>query len=240
MVFAYGPPVEETGPDGKGSILAGKDLMTEYPAYRRLEGEYTLEGIPYTLDAIQGAADFDTPSAGVEAAIKLISRLKFRERLLSPERRAGTRILIHEPNQGHFPVWLTRYLGQEPSDPWVFSGRNILALEASRHNFIKNNALLPPEITLAVDPALGTEALGEGAFIFIAAFPETVPKTNRTAAYWSGIRWLLRPGGSFLMVLPSLQAGIFDRAKPGGFIRLGEIKRRGYRALAYHHVSLTP
>jgi hypothetical protein len=205
-----------------------------------MEGEYTLEGISYTLDAIQGTADFDTPSAGVEAAIKLINRLKLQERFFSPERCAETRILIHEPNQGHFPVWLTRYLGQEPSGPWVFSGRNILALEASRHNFIKNSALLPPEITPAVDPALGTEALGEGAFTFIAAFPETVPKTNRTAAYWSGIRRLLRLGGSFLMVLPSLQAGTFDRTKPRGFTRLGEIKRRGYRALAYHHISLTP
>ncbi|MFP3090989.1 class I SAM-dependent methyltransferase [Treponema sp. TIM-1] len=233
VVFAYGPSAKETGPDRKGPITAGIDLMAEYPAYQRRRGTYTLEGISYTLDSIQGAADFDTPSAAVETTVKLACRLKLRERLLSPERRAGGGILIHEPDQGHFPLWFAHYLGEASPGPWVFLGRNVLALEASRHNFFHDRALTLQEIVPAVDPALGTAALGTEAFSFIAAFPETVPQTNRNAAYWTGIRRLLSPGGIFLMALPSPQAALFDRRKPEGFTRLGDLKRRGYRALAY-------
>jgi hypothetical protein len=234
VVFAYGPPAKEPGPDRKGPIMAGKDLMAQYPVYQRRRGAYTLEGISYTLDSIQGAADFDTPSAAVETAVKLALRLKLRDRLFSPDRRAGGGILIHEPDQGHFPLWFARYLGERiPGGPWVFSGRNILALEASRHNFSQFRTVTMPEIVPAVDPALGTTTLEAGMFSFIAAFPETVPQSNRTAAYWAGIRHLLGPGGIFLMALPSPQAAFFDRKKPAGFTRLGDLKRRGYRVLAY-------
>jgi SAM-dependent methyltransferase len=232
-VFAYGPPARETGPDRKGPIAAGVDLMAEYPVYQRKRGTYTLGGISYTLDAIQGGAGFDTPSAAVEAAIKLASRLKLRERVSPPGDRAGMGRLIHEPDQGHFPLWFARYLGEENPGPWVFSGRNVLTLEASRHNFVKNGGPVIPETTPAVEPALGTDSLGSGALSFIAAFPEIVPKTDRIAAYWVGIGRLLCPGGVLLMALPSLQAGTFDRIKPEGFTRLGDIKRQGYRVLGY-------
>ncbi|MDR2630530.1 MAG: methyltransferase [Spirochaetaceae bacterium] len=238
-VFAYGPPVGETGPDRKGPLEAVLDLMTEYPAYHRRRGSYTLEGISYTLDSIQGVADFDTPSAAVETAVKLAGRLKLRERLtpfpqlLSPVHPAGGGILIHEPDQGHFPLWFAHYLGEEIPGPWVFSGRNVLALEASRHNFRQYRALTIPRLIPAVDPALGTTPLGAGGFRFIAAFPEMVPQTTRTAAFWAGLCRLLSPGGVFLMALPALQAADFDRRKPEGFTRLGDLKRRGCRVLAY-------
>lgn len=230
-VFAYGPPSRETGPDRKGPIAPGVDLMAEYPAYQRKGRAYTLGGISYALDAIQGAADFDTPSAAVEAAIKLMGRLKLRERGFPPGGRAG--ILIHEPDQGHFPLWFARYLGEENPGPWVFSGRNVLALEASRHNFIKGGGPAIPETVPAVEPALGTDSLGSGSFSFIAAFPEIVPETDRIAAYWVGMGRLLCPEGVLLMALPSPHAGVFDRIKPEGFIRLGDIKRQGYRVLGY-------
>jgi hypothetical protein len=233
VVFAYGSPVRETRPGRTGPLTAKLDLMAEYPAYQRRRGTYTLEGISYTLDSIQGTADFDTPSAAVETAVKLAGRLKLRERLLSPDRHAGGGILIHEPDQGHFPLWFARYLGISSPGPWVFSGRNVLALEASRHNFFQDRAWIVPKLVPAVDPALGTAALEAESFRFIAAFPETVPQTNRTAAYWAGIRRLLGPGGIFLMALPSPQALFFDRKKPEGFTRLGDLKRRGYRVLAY-------
>jgi hypothetical protein len=233
VVFAYGPPAGEIEPDRRGPLTAGCDLMTTYPAYQRRRGTYTLEGISYSLDSIQGVPDFDTPSAAVETAVKLAGRLKLRERLVSPDCRSGGGILIHEPDQGHFPRWLAYYLGEKSPGPWVFSGRNILALEASRHNFLPYRSSAVPEIVPAVDPALGTEALETERFSFIAAFPETVPQTNRIAAYWTGIRRLLAPGGIFFMALPSPQAALFDRKRADGFTRLGDVKRRGYRVLAY-------
>jgi hypothetical protein len=247
-VFAYGAPAEGAFPvpfGGResGPIRAEADLLAEYPAYMRGRGDYALEGCSYSLDAVQGAADFDRPSIAVKTAAALASRLRFRERL-APEggRSAGPPLLVHEPDQGHFPVWLARCLGEMlPGEelprehlPWVFSGRNILALGAARHNFLGNGGKEPPRIVPAADLALGEERLAEaGPFGLIAAFPEPVPGAGRAAASWAAARRLLLPGGILLISLPALQAAEFDRIKPPGFIRLGDLKRRGHRALAY-------
>jgi hypothetical protein len=209
-----------------------------------------MEGIPYHIDAFQGVADFDTPSGAVQAAAKLISRL-------NPKPPAGA-VLIHEPDQGHFPVWLLRRLqGGSPGNPpvqaitgpLVFSGRNILALEASRHNTLHALAaaagagcvlgtgapeiMLIPAIDLSMDRERLGAAAGTGRYGYIAAFPPLVPQTDRLDAYWAGLAALLAPGGMALIALPSSLAERFDRKKPKGFTRLGDIKRHGFRALGY-------
>jgi hypothetical protein len=233
-VFACGPPAESAGAPGShgcGPIAAEADLLAEYPAYVRGRGDYTLEGISYSLEAGQGAADFDSPSIAVKTAAALASRLRLPERLRSP---AGPPpLLVHEPDQGHFPVWLAsllRALNEDAS--WVFSGRNILALGAARHNFLVHGGKGPPRIVPVVD--LGEASLAAaGPFGLIAAFPELVPGVGRAAASWAAARRLLLPGGILLVSLPALQAADFDRVKPPGFTRLRDLKRRGHRALAY-------
>jgi hypothetical protein len=238
-VFAYGTPAEASpvppaGGDGAGPITEEADLLAEYPAYMRGRGDYTLEGLPYSLDAVQGAADFDSPSIAVKIAAALASRLRLRDDPRPGGRAGRIPLLVHEPDQGHFPVWLARRLGEDR--PWVFSGRNILALGASRHNFLGNGGKEPPRIVPAADLVLGEERLaaaGGGPFGLIATFPEIVPGAGRAAASWAAVRRLLLPQGILLISLPALQAADFDRVKPPGFTRLGDLKRRGHRALAY-------
>jgi hypothetical protein len=75
--------------------------------------------------------------------------------------------------------------------------------------------------------------LKAGPYSFIASFPEIVPRTNRHAASWEALEALLSPGGIFLISLASSDAERFDRLKPKGFSRLGDMKRKGFRALAY-------
>jgi hypothetical protein len=92
-----------------------------------------MEAIAYSLDAIQGLGDFDRPGGTVQAAAKLMIRLNMEKRFFTLD----LSVLIHEPSQGHFPVWLLKYLEQKHPGflPYSLglSGRNILALEASRH-----------------------------------------------------------------------------------------------------------
>jgi hypothetical protein len=57
--------------------------------------------------------------------------------------------------------------------------------------------------------------------------------TKRLDAYWEGLAELLREGGIALITLPSSEAEQFDRKKPKGFTRLGDVKREGFRAAAY-------
>jgi hypothetical protein len=131
----------------------------------------------------------------------------------------------------------------------VLSGRNILALEASRKN--SGGALIVP----APDLSLGTKALQEvlagyvpeapawqnagRRFGISAAFPELLPQSmlpkdaDQLASLWEALPPLLAPGGVFIAGFGSTEAERFDRKKPSGFTRLGDIKRKGFRALAY-------
>jgi hypothetical protein len=212
---------------------AGDDFLARRPAYRRGGGDYELEDTRYHIDAIHGAAGFDRSGDAVAAMARLAVRLgpPLAARCVSRP------ILIHEPDQGHFPAWFLKRLekagGGSPSRV-VLSGRNILALEATRHNTGGTAAAVSAEP--AVDPWLARDALRTAAGEDYAAaflFPDLTPRTSRIGAYWEGLGDLLANGGVALAALPSSEAERFDRAKPRGFLRLGGHKRRGFRALGY-------
>jgi hypothetical protein len=189
-----------------------------------------MEDTRYHIDAYQGAAGFDNPGGAVRAAAHLISHM-------GPEIIAGSAagtILVHEPDQGHFPVWLLRYLenaGRESPGQVVLSGRNILALLAARHNLGGAAQVVPAvDIALKADALLAVSGKPYGAVVL---FPDLVPQTSRIGAYWEGLGALLAPGGIAVIALPSSAAERFDREKPRGFVRRGDHKRQGFRALGY-------
>jgi hypothetical protein len=255
-VFAYtagqDPEADKAAAESPRNAEAPRPggLLQTSPCYLRQRAEHELEGIPLGLDTVHGAPGFDRPGGAAEAAAKLAARLG-RERIVS----AAPSVLIHEPGQGWFPAWLPAFLEQEGVSPrraltdMVLSGRNILALEAARHNIQKPR---PAGETAAPEPAIipgvelspaGLAGLFEGGgsgaagrFGFIAAFPETVPRTDRRAALWDGLAAFLAPRGLAVITLPSSEADRFDRVKPPGFRRLGGLKRQGFRALAYEKI----
>jgi hypothetical protein len=250
-IFMYG---RGASPSREGDPWDSETRLPDLRSlYFRSGGDYELEGIPYHINAVQGAAGFDDPGDAVRCGVKLIFRLGSGIRgqpepgggMAGAAGQGAESILIHEPAQGHFPVWLWRHALRTPelrdltAAQWVLSGRNILALEATTGNMGK---LLPaPDCAMvpAVDILTGKGTLrgalrrGEGGFALIAAFPGPDPRTNRLDALWEGFQDLAKPGGISMAVLPSSEAERFDRKKPKGFTRLGDLKRRGFRALAY-------
>jgi hypothetical protein len=229
-VLAYGAGLSLNLVSNLACKDGGDDFFRQWPAYFRCAGEHEIKDIRYHIDAGHGVADFDTPGGAVTAAARLITRL-------GPavgNRCASRAILVHEPDQGHFPVWLLKYLEcnfQQGFRRVVLSGRNILALEASRHNLGGEVRMVPAvDIALSRDALLAAADMPYGA-VFL--FPDLVPRTSRIGAYWEGLEALLEPGGIAVTTLPSAQAERFDREKPGGFIRLGDHKRHGFRALGY-------
>jgi hypothetical protein len=199
------------------------DFWQSHPAYRRNSGAYLMEEVSYTLDTIHGVADFDTPGEAAQVAAKLMRRLK---------RPLFSNLLIHEPNQGHFPVWLARFEQWSAANaPRItLSGRNVLALEVSRHNLSPFAVDTVPALDLSPRIAV---ADGRSGFSGIIAFPELVPRADTLAALWEGIAALLALDGLALIALGSSGAERFDRCKPKRFRRMGSIKRNGFRALAY-------
>jgi hypothetical protein len=235
-VLAYGPKTgQNLAPHSAPTTTHDDDFLAAWPAYFRGAGDHEMENTGYHIDAIHGAAGFDRSGASVAAMARLVVQLG------APLAGgcASKPVLVHEPDQGHFPVWLLKHLektapGSAPGR-LVLSGRNILALEAARHN-LRNEAAAVPAVVTAVDPLLGKDALLAAAGELYGAaflFPDLPPRTSRIGACWEGLDSLLAEGGIVLAALPSSEAERFDRAKTRGFARLGSHKRHGFRALGY-------
>lgn len=229
-------------------LLAGPGYPARYPFYIRNSVDSCLENIPLRLETLHGAPEFDAPGGAVQAAAKLIGRIGAEK--LNPGGVApnGAPMLVHEPGQGFFPCWLLEFLRRKTAalpPVLVLSGRNILALEAARHNIetvLKTNAV---QIELALIPAadlrLGAEkllaAIGGRRYGFIAAFPELLPQSSLSAeadqfaALWESFTPLLTSDGVFIAGFKSSDAERFNRKKPAGFTSLGDIKRNGFRVL---------
>jgi precorrin-6B methylase 2 len=241
-VFVWGRKAPLTadgagGPLEYGPLKCGAGFLADYPFYVRSAADYVLEDIPLRLQTVYGAPGFDNPGGAGEAAAKLIRRLGADK--IAACSRNGSAALIYEPGQGFFPRWLLAFLRQNriPPPPLVLSGRNILALAAAQHN-AETAAAVVPAGGLSLFPAEGR------VFDFIAAFPELPPQSplasepNQPGALWEALPPLLAPGGVFVAGFSSTDAERFDRKKPAGFTRLGDIKRKGFRALGYSYIGL--
>jgi 16S rRNA G1207 methylase RsmC len=226
-------PVERLAP-----VQIGETFLRDYPFYLRTSGDYKIEDELIHIDALHGAPEFDEAGGAVIAAVKLIKRIGWKKLIsasdpISESNPNNKSILIHEPGQGFFSAWLAK-TGIDL--PIVLSSRNILSLDASRRNTVaaqKNPG--DAAITIFPVPDLPSADDIKKQFTFIAAFPESIPGTNLHDTWWENIAGLLENGGAVIAALPSSEAERFDRKKPKGFSRLGDIKRNGFRALAYRY-----
>ena len=234
-------------------------FLERYPSYARTSAACRIEDIDVRIETIHGASGFDAPGGAVLAAAKLASRIGL-EKLIAQNDAANGNVLVHEPGQGFFPRWLLEFLRGEQPRTLVLSGRNILALEAARHNIPQavvvpaadlwlGRAALAEAISLTISTLLFNKQKAAPQYSFIAAFPELLPQkplskkagdsqaTDQLAALWDSLPPLLAEGGIFIAAFGSSDAERFDRKKPPGFGRLGSIKRNGFRALAYRCLS---
>jgi len=236
-VFVYGSEAEIPA----NPVIIAPGFLSRYQFYLRASPVCEVEEIPIKLETIHGASGFDKPGGAVLAAAKLLRRLG-REKIP----RTDTPVLVHEPGQGFLTNWLFEFSrdGTNPMQKLVLSGRNILSLEAARHNAGLVSGVVTKTVP-AVDLELGKDALleaGDGQFPFITAFPELLPQTKTAKAsgeadqlttIWNSLPPLLAAGGLFLAAFTSSDAERFDRKKLTGFTRLGSVKRNGFCALAY-------
>ncbi|MDR1046832.1 MAG: methyltransferase [Treponema sp.] len=246
----FAPRIEGTSSaeDSSGSNTVGEE-ETFTGVYRRQRLETELEGCALGMDTFHGAPGFDDPGEAVLAAVKLSRKLGLNtapggEANLKNSLKNSNSIevsstgtfhanrLFHETEQGCYPLWFYKTSSPEKTrnGKAILSGRNILALKAAEYNLkdTVNTVLIP-----AADLASAKDALlGEGPYSFIAALPENILRES-IPSHWEALTVLLRARGVFLISLPSFLAEQFDRAKISGFSRLGNVRREGFRALAY-------
>jgi hypothetical protein len=249
-VFLYGPA--ETNSFNTGSSFSSfKDegLLKWNPSYLRNSATYKMEKTPYHLDTIYGAESFDHPGGDVLTAAKLTARLEGEIRSsLQTCCSSKKDVLVWEGGQGHFSAWFAECETHNPLAEgrlnFVLAGRNILALEAACFNTVKAMGAAPAgrasyisAADLCIDSEKILQATGmqdaSSGFSFAAVFPKAVPQTDRVSAFWEALNNVCLPGAVIIIGASSHEAERFDRAKPKGFTRLGNIRQKGFRALSY-------
>ncbi len=233
---------EETGKDHTVFVYSrGKDFVSKQELfdvtsldspYIRNEEPCELEGQTFIMRTFHGAADFDNPGILIQHTAKLINKMNLAKTFASSK----LNILIHEPGQGHLPLWLEKYLENRTQRTIILSGRNIISLKASQYNLEKNGfqSEALPAIDLGFDKDRIENLFGkDGTPRLIIAFPEHIPNTDRLGAIWEGLYELLRPGDIAVTGFSSSEADRFDKIKPKGFSRMNDLKRNGFRVMAY-------
>jgi 16S rRNA G1207 methylase RsmC len=233
---------EETGKDHTVFVYGNEkdfsanrnnfEMTHDDSPYIRHEEDCKLEGQIFPMRTFHGAADFDNPGILVQHTAKLIAKMNLAKIFSS----SSIKIFTHESGQGYLPIWLGKYFKNLVDGKIILSGRNIISLKASHYNCEKNN--LPSEIFPSIDVGYNHHQI-ENLFgddktpRLIIAFPESIPTIDRFAAMWEGLHALLRSGDIALIGFSSTEANNFDKIKPKGFSRMQEIKRDGFRVMAY-------
>ena len=201
-----------------------------FPFYIRKRASYNIEKINYFLDSVYGASDFDSPGRDVIIAAKLAVKINLAEKLCSNE-RIESPILVHDAGQGHFALWLHGYL--QAALPMLLAGRNILALSAARAAL--SAAGRACDFLTITDLSLEKERLSfySNGFALICLFPDFIPGCRREAEMWEALAFLTAPGAFVIASMKSKDAPDFERKKKLSFVKLGEIKRDGFKALIF-------
>jgi hypothetical protein len=237
-VFVYTAGSED-GPGnypGNEALVFDENFLRSYPFYKRMQGQYKMEDLAYSLDTVHGAPDFDMPGGAIQAGAKLAMKIDLASRLNDASKSREAAFLIHDAGQGHFALWLANCLNNEAAKfRWVLTARNVLALVAARHGLGASlSGMNISAITVAgiyLDHERIASVSQEHGFALIALFPEKVTDTA-----WDGLVSLAGEDSIVLVGMTSVEADRFDRKKPQTFARLGDIKRKGFRAMAYRRL----
>jgi 16S rRNA G1207 methylase RsmC len=213
----------------KNSVL---NISSDNSPYIRHEDVCELEGQVFPMRTFHGAADFDNPGILIQHTAKLITKMNLAKTFAS----SNVKILVHEQEQGHLPIWMGNYFGNLVDGKIILSGRNIISLKASQYNCEKNN--VSSEIFSAIDFGFNQNKIEQilcnnNTPRLIITFPKSIPTISRWEANWEGLAEMLRAGDICIIGLSSVEADRFDKVKSKNFSRMNELKRSGFRVIAY-------
>jgi len=201
------------------------------PAYFRNSGHFQCGGTAYSLDTVWGLADFDT--------LPYQTRVVERSLRNKPPQR---RVCIWNPGQGHTSTLLAALHESAgvPSGLHIdLMGRDMLALQISRHNLLGRQYIRFGQVLHCPTPLKAAERLkaevdapAPELLIFelehLAAVPS--PREVLQAAHL-----LLEPGGALLITGKSAHLAHFERS-PEGFRPETSKKYKGYKSVMLNRV----
>ena len=234
---AAGSPYADSAQVRRPSETRADDLPA---AYFRNSGRFECGKIPYSLDTVWGLADFDTVPFQTRVTEKSL-------KTLPPFRR----LCIWNPGQGHTSTMLAACRAKEyspsasssgagPSELQLdLMGRDILALQISRHNLLGQQQIRSGRILHCPGPVeaavqLKKEEPGATVDLFIVALEHLagVPGAHEILEAASMI---IADSGTLLITGKSAHLSQFERA-PEGFRPLASKKHKGYKSVVLKRV----
>jgi len=190
--------------------------------YGRGTCAFTLRGTGYSLRAVRGLPDFDSPGYGTELAARILE---------DQPRAEGSSAVVLNPGQGHVPLYLALALGYRDQ---ILAGRDLLGLRASARALGEANAACSA-FHIALPSGLGAETARVGATPprLVVAFPEDAPGYPWCETAAETAVSLLAPGGRFIVCARSSLLADMGKRRPAGMRTVADKKEKGFRAIAY-------
>ena len=195
-------------------------------AYFRTTEDFQCGKITYSLDTVWGLADFDTAPFQTRVVAKSISAA---DRL--------HRVSVWNPGQGHTSSMLAASL---PSELHIdLMGRDMLALQTSRHNLLGRQQVLLGELLHSPGPLEAVSQLKKDepeahpdVFIVELEHLAGVPSAHEVLAAGE---LLLDTGGTLLITGKSAHLAQFERS-PKGFTPIASKKHKGYKSVVLNRI----
>ncbi len=184
--------------------------------YRRTSGNRALGRYSTIIHGYWGLPEFDTNGFATELAIGALEKACAGSLLRS--------ILVHEPGIGIAARWACRAFGAGTVHA---ISRDYLALAATRENLMVDKGRVPGFEAIDWSAA---DAIPAATMDAILWFPVDIPEYDFIAPSWGLMLSAAKKGAGIVIVSTSGTIARFEKAKPAGFRKLGEKKKKGFSA----------
>ncbi|MDZ7792649.1 MAG: methyltransferase [Spirochaetia bacterium] len=205
--------------------LSAEELPSEElpSAYFRTSAQFEYADLSYWLDTVWGLADFDSIPFQSQSAYRCVKSAD-----------PFNRICIWNPGQGHSVALLAAAQLHQPLTVDLL-GRDMLALQASRHNLRAQPHVSLGQLLHSPNPIIAAEKLknepnSQAPDLMIVEL-EHLAGVPRAQEVLSAARVLLEPGGILLITGKSAHVQQFDHS-PEGFCSVTVKKHKGYKSVA--------
>ncbi|MDX9783326.1 MAG: methyltransferase [Spirochaetia bacterium] len=192
-------------------------------SYLRSKGQRKLGSYRLPCYGIWGLPEFDTTSyatdLGIEALAKACAGSLIRE------------FCVINPGIGLSSLWARSALG---CDRIQLVSRDSLSLRAATANLAVN---FKAAMTSRCNSAFDTERIEDASLDALLCVPDEIPGYDYVQKDWEFIARALKMSASAVIVASPTVIARYEKARPAGIWKLGEMKKKGFAALLVRRMA---
>lgn len=186
-------------------------------SYLRSKGKRKLGNYKLPCFGIWGLPEFDTTSYATELALEALTKAC-----------AGSLVrefLVVNPGIGLSALWAQAALG---CDRIQLVSRDSLSLQAATANLA---AGFKEAVTSLCRSFTDADRFGDASLDALLCYPDEIPGYDYVEENWALIARVLKKAGAAVIVASPTVIARFEKARPSGMWKLGEMKKKGFTAL---------